>query len=333
VLTVVVDSNAIAYRDWRLTSAPWRVLAYRVRSGMCSLVVPELVVREVVGRYREAVAKTTEKARAVGASFTTLGIATPVPGVDIDAAVVEYERALRAAIGEAGGTIEKPPDVPILDLADRAIDRRPPFDAKGNGFRDAVVWEHVVATSEQGSFTVLVTGDKAFVDPKSDELADELRDEVGGRVQVAVTVAEHLRATGIEDPAATARVTTVVEAEREQLAENVKLLLPGADVEPDDAGVSVVIEEGHDPVHVVVVGVTAAKDADGLLLVDLDVEADVDLYVERWDVGTTMGTSASATVSLATSATFDTEQGTLDNLSLGTVRIDLDRVLTFTEPW
>ena len=49
---VVVDANAIVHRDWRLQSPWWRLLLELSAIGRIQLVVPEIVVREVVGSIR-----------------------------------------------------------------------------------------------------------------------------------------------------------------------------------------------------------------------------------------------------------------------------------------
>jgi len=330
--TVVLDSNCIVRRDWRLTSAPWRVLAYHARTNRCSVVLPELVVREAIGRYRAELASTVEKARSVAKELARLGVHTPTQAVDLEAAVADYELALRAAIDEANGKVEHPPNVAILDLADRAIGRKPPFDAKGGGFRDAVLWEHVLATlSKPWHRTVLVTADNAFKEPNG-ELAAELRDEVEARgsdrdsVQIAATIADYLRATGTDDPEAMDRVAAVVESEQEQIAENVRWLLTGAEaepMEPMDSAATIAVESRHGWLRIVVERVTAHETADDLLLVDLDVEADVDLYIEVWEPARATAVTTE-TVEFSASATFDTRSRTLDNLSLGTIGVDVN---------
>jgi hypothetical protein len=235
---VVIDSNCIVRRDWRLTSAPWRVLAYRSRFGQILLFVPELVVREAVGRYRAELVSAIEKARIVDKDLSRLGVRAAIPAINLDAAVADYEQVLRAAIDDANGRVEQPPNVTVLDIADRAIGRKRPFDPKGGGFRDAVLWEHVLDTLVKPfDQTVLVTSDNAFKEPNGD-LAEELRDDVEARgsdreaVRIAATVADYLRATGTEDLEAMERVAAVVESEHEQIAENIRWLLRAADAEP-----------------------------------------------------------------------------------------------------
>jgi PIN domain len=340
VATVVIDSNCIVRRDWQLTSAPWRVLAYLSRSRQCGLVVPELVVREAVGRYRAELASTAEKARGVARELVRLGVYASTPAIDLEATVSSYERVLRSAIEEADARVEQPPDVAILDLADRAIGRRRPFDAKGGGFRDAVLWEHVLATfTRPWGTAVLVTGDNAFKEPNGD-LAAELRDDLEARglkrdaVQVAASVADWVRATGTGDPEAIADVAAVVESEQEQIAENVRCLLSGADAEPAEpmeSAVTIAVEPRRDPIEIVVSKVTAHETADDLLLVDLNVEAEIDVNIEMWEPtrATLVGTSQEW---FGASATFDKRDGTLDNLSLETIGVDLDNVVHSTAP-
>ena len=61
VRVVVVDTNIITYGPWRLASPEWRVLLYEAQAGVARVVVPEVVVREAVGKFsKEARSKVAE---------------------------------------------------------------------------------------------------------------------------------------------------------------------------------------------------------------------------------------------------------------------------------
>lgn len=302
------------------------------------MVIPELVVREVVGRYRAELTTTTEKARTVDNELTRLGVPILTPAINLNAAVADYEHALRAAIDEANGKVERPPNVTILDLADRAIGRKRPFDAKGGGFRDAVVWEHVVGMLvKPWEHAALVTNDNAFKEPNG-ELAVELRDELEERgfnrdaVTVAATIADYLRISGTDDPEALDQVAVAVESEQDQITASVRSLLRGADAEPMDESAATIAVEPRDWVRVVVEKATAHETADNLLLVDLDVAADVDLFIEAWEpIRATL--VARDIVHVSASATFDKQHRVLDNISLGTIGVDVSELADDAVSW
>jgi hypothetical protein len=142
--TVVIDANAIVKNSWHLDSAPWRLLRYRGRAQLDRIVVPEIVVREVVGRYRAELAAVSDRAKNVVTDLRRLRLGTPSLEIaDIDQVVAGYERGLRETLADARAQVVDPP-VDVLFLTNRAIARRRPFNDKGAGFRDAAIWEHVV---------------------------------------------------------------------------------------------------------------------------------------------------------------------------------------------
>ena len=51
MLPVVVDSSAIVAGDWMLNGPAWKVLLDIARRNREALSVPEVVVREVVGKF------------------------------------------------------------------------------------------------------------------------------------------------------------------------------------------------------------------------------------------------------------------------------------------
>ena len=89
--TVIVDANAIVQRSWRLDSAAWRILLYQAKCQSIKLVVPEIVVREAVGRYSGELAKRLAAAASAAQEVEDL---TRVP-VEIPGAVAGLLRLAR----------------------------------------------------------------------------------------------------------------------------------------------------------------------------------------------------------------------------------------------
>jgi pimeloyl-ACP methyl ester carboxylesterase len=77
-----------------------------------------------------------------------------------------YEAQLTSRLNELGWTIAQYPDVSHRDVARRAIERRRPFDEKGRGYRDTLVW-HTVRDVILASETpiLLISGDGDFRGP------------------------------------------------------------------------------------------------------------------------------------------------------------------------
>lgn len=328
VRTVIVDANAIVKGSWLLASAPWRLLRYRGRAGLDELVVPEVVVREVVGGFRSELTSISDRAKAVSGDFRRLGISVPtLPDLDVAHETEEYEQALRSVLADAKAGIPEPP-VGILDLADRAIGRVRPFNAKGAGFRDATIWEHVVfEAARRWRYVALVSNDGCF--GSGEDLHPDLKYDLARRaphsqVRWFRTVDEYIRAIGTSDPRLAAEVTELVEHESEQLACNVMAAAEGMRWRTSDPYAEVLVEAAHQPVAIRVAGVTVTEEAPKVL-VDLEVEVDADIFVQFWDredYGEYV--SGTATLSAGGSISYDPQTRTLDDLELGEPWVPLE---------
>ena len=175
VPTVVVDANAIVHRDWRLQSPWWRLLLELSAIERIELVVPEIVVREVVGKYARAAKALSKDLRNLQMPF------------DLDESVASYESQLRKRLKEAKSQTLETDSVEILELVDRAVARRRPFDDEGNGFRDTVIWMQVLNLVSTDARVHFISSDSAFYAGKGTErhLKQELAEEAeaaGGSV-------------------------------------------------------------------------------------------------------------------------------------------------------
>ncbi len=127
---VVLDSNAVIL-DLRPKEAAWSGLLRAVREARVHVYLPDIVVDELVA-HRPTVHQP-DVANAV-AAVRALRDARP-------------DRLVDGLLGGgAGFTILPYPDLPHREVARRALARRRPFDPLGHdGYRDALVWESVLA--------------------------------------------------------------------------------------------------------------------------------------------------------------------------------------------
>jgi len=327
--TVIVDANAIVKRSWYLDSAPWRLLRYRGRARLDRIVVPEIVVREVVGRYRADLAAVSDRAKNVVSDLRRLRVVTPSLEIaDIDRVVEGYERGLRESLADARAQVLDPP-VDVLYLADRAIARHRPFNEKGAGFRDATIWEQVIDEASQrfSEQIAFVTNDGGF--GTGDELHPDLLSDLADRVPTGSvkryrSVDEYVRAVGAADPGLLAEVAELVEKEAEQVAINIRTAVEGLRWRTGSPRAEVLVEAAHQLVIVRVVGVTVTDDAPQAL-VELDIEVDADLYVEPWDRDSYAPyVTGSATLSTTGSVTYDLQSKELDDFAVSEPYFDLD---------
>ena len=166
---VVIDTNAIVHRDWRLQQTWWRLLLELSAIGRITLVVPEVVLREAVGKY-------ARKAKAVSKDLTQLQLT-----FDLEQSVASYEAELRNKLKDANCRIDGSPPIGVLELTDRAVARKRPFNDEGNGFRDTLIWMHVLELASAGEEVHFVSSDSGFHTGKGtdrrlkSELAEEAR--------------------------------------------------------------------------------------------------------------------------------------------------------------
>jgi hypothetical protein len=136
----------------------------------------------------------------------------------INSKINRYEDAIRARLAEIGAEIIPVPDsVGLLDVAQRAIDRRKPFpegDGTKDGFRDTLIWHTVegIAAEDDDCDVWLISGnhndfghkstadnDEACPYPLHPHLLEDLRTgNLTGRVSYVRTVgrlAQHLAST------------------------------------------------------------------------------------------------------------------------------------------
>jgi hypothetical protein len=121
---------------------------------------------------------------------------------DIAPLRLRYRDDLEEILREANGEILPIPTVPHRRLIERAVARRRPFDANGDGYRDALVWESVLELLNLSTDPVaLISNDKpAFSESKDKpELAFDLVTELDqlnqvGRVELFFTLRGYVEA-------------------------------------------------------------------------------------------------------------------------------------------
>jgi hypothetical protein len=192
---VVLDTNAVGiYAPMR--GNPQRLLLAAAGKGQLTLVVPELVVREVVNKWREKVFESIEKMGKHPRELGRYGIDLSIPSPEAVAQrAAGIERGLRKQLEARGVLVAGFPAVDHADVVQRALDRRQPFDPRGkDGYRDTVLWETVLELGVQGEEVILVSSDgRAFATgSESETLAGHLNQEFNERSSAGASI-EYLR--------------------------------------------------------------------------------------------------------------------------------------------
>jgi PIN domain len=346
VTTVVIDSNAIVRRDWFLTSEPWRLVSYQSRSEIVDLLVPEIVVRETVGAYGRALRELLAKVEPIDREFTAMKVRAAPPGVDADACTDEYERELRACLAQANARSPEPPQsLTVLDLADRAIARRRPFNDSGNGFRDAVIWHHVLdalrpnyqnvafISDDRKAFYGSLAGSKGTIALLADLRAEAETVNATSSLSVFAFVSDFLIACGTPDPSLMLEVSEIVQREQVQLTINLDALLTNQEVDPWEGDDRLLIKRVLGTLRIVAQALAVAS-PEGLVLVELTGNGTVLASAERWHPVVTI-TEVPASLYCGVSATYDQREGLLDNLTLAWVEVidhRLPRAMWYDQP-
>jgi hypothetical protein len=135
-----LDANVIIANPL-LRGPHWDSVSDAVVVDVLDLYVPRLAFEEAVTRYREA-AHARERALR-----KTLRSWPPESREHLESALhasatfaAGYSAALAERLHQMGAEILDYPDVAHTEVASRAMRRLAPFDANGNGYRDALHW-------------------------------------------------------------------------------------------------------------------------------------------------------------------------------------------------
>jgi len=146
------------------------------------LTVPELVVRETVNKHREALTEAYAKVSQGLAALERAGAKPPrMDPIDSDVLVQVFSEQLERLLDEAGVERLPIPSTGHEPVVERALRRRMPFNAKGHGYRDALIWETIIALvrqSETGEVVLLTNNTADFADRSTGVLARDLQDDL-----------------------------------------------------------------------------------------------------------------------------------------------------------
>lgn len=170
--SVVLDTNELQ-QDWLCVGLKFQLLRHAQFYPPVEFLVPALVLEEIVANHQREVAAALRTIETSSRKLRRLGLEA---GLAM-ATTLDYRQYLTQHFDEILGiTLLNWPRTPHEFLVRRAVDRRPPFDDRGGGYRDALIWSDVVALAEQGKHVVLVSSDKAF--GTDDGLAEPLQEEI-----------------------------------------------------------------------------------------------------------------------------------------------------------
>jgi hypothetical protein len=185
---VVLDSTVLGGNDRYLESAAGSLLRDEATAGRLRIAVPEVVLIESEANHRRDVEAAESRLVAARAALERLRVRQ---GHDLKPRKLRYREDLEEILRQAGAEVLPIPDVPHERLIAKAVNRRRPFNEKGTGYRDALVWDSLLGLLDRtGSQVILISRDHAFSeDGKTPELARDLAAELrerdhSGRVEL-----------------------------------------------------------------------------------------------------------------------------------------------------
>lgn len=185
---VLADSN-IYGRDLTLEGGAFEVFFDQAASGHFRIVLPEVVVIETHELYRREVTERIAQRDRPSTRLRKLDVDSPeAPQIDVQAAADAFEAKLRKK-ATAGGVVVSVPDVDHEQLVRRAALKRRPFRDRGVGYRDALIWQSVLAIAAAGDDVAFVSAnhkdfasDERGVELHRDLLADLAAAKASGKV-------------------------------------------------------------------------------------------------------------------------------------------------------
>ena len=152
--------------------------------GHC-VCIPVVTVEEVVAKFgRVNASELRELKRKMGTVFKRLNktLPTEVAEIDLEEETTLFRNRMESTFAEFDCRVLDYPNIPHSELVDRAIKRQPPFDDKGSGYRDALIWESVLELADENDEQImLLSSDGDFKADKADELHPRLTQELTER--------------------------------------------------------------------------------------------------------------------------------------------------------
>jgi len=177
-MKIVIDTNIIC-QDYWLEKPHFRVLLEGCSIIPATIYIPEVVVDELVNRYKEDLEEAVLKFQNAIRNINILTKEELKYEInDIDSLVNKYKTFLSSKLKERGVNIIPYPEIPHKKIVERDLARKKPFKRDGSGYRDYLIWENVKHISLFGEHQVaFITnnikdfGEGPYID---DDLAQEI---------------------------------------------------------------------------------------------------------------------------------------------------------------
>ena len=145
-MKIILDAN-ILYGDFHLKGAKIKALCESVKATGDVIYIPEIAVDELINKYIEQVQEYNLKLKKLFSEFTCLldKMIEPNPFTEkiIEHEVENHRAYFMLQLKKLGIKIIPYPLIPHKELVKRDLARMKPFNVRGQGYRDALIWECV----------------------------------------------------------------------------------------------------------------------------------------------------------------------------------------------
>ena len=167
---LVIDSSILVGEGFGKSAHLSALLSSSQATGH-TVYVPTVALEEAVARYRRSLEDDLQKISTPVRRISGLldrSVHDSIARIDPEAETLTFRQRLVDQLRNADAKILDYPSTPHKDLASRAISRRRPFDRKGSGYRDSLIWQSVLELAPNvGEDIVLVSSDKDFADDQN----------------------------------------------------------------------------------------------------------------------------------------------------------------------
>lgn len=182
MVNLILDTNQIVIKDWRLRSAEMRLVEKAVNLGLVSIVVPEIVVKETRNKFRQRLKTSISNMKSKKVELEKLldtELELTIPNIDDECR--NYGEYLDQRLNELNASRPSYTRVEHEWLVSKALGPRRPFQERDRGYRDALLWHaavNEVASTNHQTFLVSAN-EKDFGDKKGGlhpHLVDDLNE-------------------------------------------------------------------------------------------------------------------------------------------------------------
>jgi len=141
---IVLDST-VFWDDPNLKSGAWALLREFIQRSDSTVFAPEVVIDEVEAKFAKRFDEAAEEVRNAAHSLARLiDDEYKFPELDRSRELARYSGRFRSRLKQLGvGTLPYP-SVSHTELVKRQASQQRPFQAKGTGYRDALIWHSLL---------------------------------------------------------------------------------------------------------------------------------------------------------------------------------------------